>query len=87
MGELRGGVIGARLGDMQLSQPTAPLRGLRANHESEIDPEKLTVRGLPFVRPNFAEREEINRIIMDGFAGAMVRRGWYAAAPPNRGRP
>src|SRR5260370_17404228 len=33
--------------------------------ESEIYPEKLTTRGVEYVRPNPAEREEINRIIMD----------------------
>ncbi len=32
---------------------------------SEIYPEKLTARGVEYVRPNSAEREEINRIIMD----------------------
>ncbi len=33
--------------------------------ESEVYPEKLAARGLDFVRPTLAEREEINRIIMD----------------------
>jgi aspartate racemase len=33
--------------------------------ESELYPEKLTARGLEYVRPTTAEREEINRIIMD----------------------
>jgi aspartate racemase len=33
--------------------------------QSEIYPEKLSARGLQYVRPNNAEREEINRIIMD----------------------
>ena len=33
--------------------------------ESEIYPEKLTARGLDYLRPTPAEREEINRIIMD----------------------
>jgi len=33
--------------------------------ESELYPEKLTARGLEYVRPNSAEREEMNRIIMD----------------------
>ncbi len=41
------------------------LSGTRWLVESEIYPEKLTARGLGFVRPNPAEREEINRIIMD----------------------
>ncbi len=33
--------------------------------ESEVYPEKLSARGLAFVRPPRAEREECNRIIMD----------------------
>src|SRR2546423_5541881 len=33
--------------------------------ESEVYPAKLRARGLEYVRPNAAEREEINRIIMD----------------------
>ncbi len=41
------------------------LTGTRWLVESEIYPEKLTARGLEFVRPNPAEREAINRIIMD----------------------
>ena len=41
------------------------LTGTRWLVESEIYPEKLTARGLEYVRPDAAEREEINRIIMD----------------------
>src|ERR1700685_4344584 len=41
------------------------LTGTRYLVESEVYPEKLSARGLQFVRPNSAEREEINRIIMD----------------------
>ena len=41
------------------------LSGTRWLVESEIYPEKLTARGVGFVRPRPAEREEINRIIMD----------------------
>ena len=41
------------------------LTGTRWLVESEIYPEKLTARGLEHVRPTPAEREEINRIIMD----------------------
>jgi aspartate racemase len=33
--------------------------------ESDVYPEKLAARGLEVVRPTVAEREEINRIIMD----------------------
>lgn len=41
------------------------LLGTRWLVESDVYPEKLTARGLAYVRPNAAEREEINRIIMD----------------------
>ena len=41
------------------------LTGTRWLVESEIYPEKLTVRGLEYLRPSDAQREEINRIIMD----------------------
>jgi aspartate racemase len=41
------------------------LTGTRWLVESEIYPEKLTARGLAYTRPGAAEREEINRIIMD----------------------
>jgi aspartate racemase len=41
------------------------LTGTRWLVESEIYPEKLTARGLDYRRPNAAERQEINRIIMD----------------------
>ncbi len=41
------------------------LIGTRWLVESEVYPEKLKAQGLETVRPNTAEREEINRIIMD----------------------
>jgi aspartate racemase len=41
------------------------LTGTRWLVESEVYPEKLTARGLAYLRPNAAEREEINRIIVD----------------------
>ena len=41
------------------------LTGTRWLVESEVYPEKLIARGLEFVRPDTAEREEINRITMD----------------------
>jgi len=41
------------------------LTGTRWLVESEVYPEKLNARGLDFLRPDTAEREEINRIIMD----------------------
>ena len=33
--------------------------------ESEVYPQKLTARGLEFLRPTAQEREQINRFIMD----------------------
>jgi len=41
------------------------LTGTRYLVESEVYPEKLAARGLQYVRPEAAEREEINRIIFD----------------------
>ena len=41
------------------------LTGTRWLVESEVYPEKLTARGLTYMRPDSAEREEINRIIME----------------------
>ena len=41
------------------------LTGTRWLVDSEIYPEKLTARGVEYVRPNTGEREEINRIIFD----------------------
>jgi len=41
------------------------LTGTRWLVESEVYPEKLAARALGFVRPTAAEREEINRIIME----------------------
>jgi len=41
------------------------ITGTRWLVESEIYPEKLTARGLEYLRPTAAERDEINRIIMD----------------------
>jgi len=41
------------------------LTGTRWLVESEVYPEKLAARGLAYLRPATAEREEINRIIMD----------------------
>jgi aspartate racemase len=41
------------------------LTGTRWLVESEVYPGKLAPRGLEYVRPSAAEREEINRIIMD----------------------
>jgi aspartate racemase len=41
------------------------LTGTRWLVDSEVYPEKLSARGLAYVRPEKAEREEINRFIMD----------------------
>ena len=41
------------------------LTGTRWLVASEVYPEKLAARGLKYVRPNEADREEISRIIMD----------------------
>ena len=41
------------------------ITGTRYLVESEVYPDKLGARGLEFVRPDAAEREEIDRIIMD----------------------
>ncbi len=41
------------------------LIGTRYLVESDVYPEKLKARGLEYLRPNPAEREEMNRIIME----------------------
>ena len=41
------------------------LLGTRWLVDSEVYPQKLEARGLQFVRPDVADRDEINRIIMD----------------------
>jgi len=41
------------------------ITGTRWLVESEVYPEKLVARGIPYVRPNADERTEMNRIIMD----------------------
>ncbi|MGF1612228.1 MAG: aspartate/glutamate racemase family protein [Kiloniellales bacterium] len=49
------------------------LIGTRWLVESEIYPEKLTARGLDYLRPSAAEREEINHIIMDELVYAVFK--------------
>ncbi|OFX05606.1 MAG: aspartate racemase [Alphaproteobacteria bacterium RIFCSPHIGHO2_12_FULL_66_14] len=44
---------------------TVGITGTRWLVDSEVYPEKLAARGLKFVRPSAAERDECNRIIMD----------------------
>jgi aspartate racemase len=41
------------------------ITGTRWLTNSEVYPDKLTARGLQYLRPTDAERDEINRIIMD----------------------
>ena len=41
------------------------LTGTRWLVESEVYPERLTARGLEFVRPDAGEAEELNRMVMD----------------------
>jgi aspartate racemase len=49
------------------------LLGTRWLVESEVYPAKLTAAGLESVRPNAADREEINRIIMDELVYGVFR--------------
>ena len=49
------------------------LTGTRWLIESEVYPEKLVARGLTYARPNTAEREEINRIIMGELVYGVFR--------------
>src|SRR5437899_1703599 len=49
------------------------LTGTRWLVESEVYPEKLTARGVGYVRPNRAECEEINRIIMEELVYAVFK--------------
>jgi aspartate racemase len=49
------------------------LTGTRWLVESDVYPEKLTARGLTFVRPGAADREEINRIIFDELVNGVFK--------------
>jgi len=49
------------------------LTGTRWLVDSEVYPEKVTARGLKFIRPNAAERDEINRIIMDELVNGLFK--------------
>lgn len=49
------------------------LTGTRWLVESEVYPEKLAARGLEFVRPTAAEREDISRIIMEELVYGVFR--------------
>ncbi|MGH8832932.1 MAG: aspartate/glutamate racemase family protein, partial [Polaromonas sp.] len=47
--------------------------GTRWLVDSEVYPDKLTARGLAYVRPSHVEREEINRIIMDELVCGVIK--------------
>ena len=49
------------------------LLGTRWLVENDVYPEKLSGRGLDYVRPDVAEREELNRIIMDELVCAAFK--------------
>ncbi len=49
------------------------LTGTRYLVESEVYPERLKARGIEYVRPNTAEREEMNRIIMEELVYGVVK--------------
>jgi aspartate racemase len=49
------------------------LTGTKYLVESEVYPEKLTARGLEYVRPSKEEREEINRIIFDELVYGVLK--------------
>lgn len=50
------------------------LTGTRWLVDSEVYPDKLAARGLKYLRPNEAERAEINRIIMDELVYGVFKR-------------
>ena len=62
------------------------LTGTRWLVESEVYPERLTARGIGFLRPTAEEREEINRIIMDELVCSVFRPGSVAALQRTIGR-
>jgi aspartate racemase len=55
------------------------LLGTRWLVESEVYPEKLAARGLDYLRPDSAEREEINRIIMEELVYGVFKAEGIAA--------
>jgi len=54
------------------------LTGTRWLVESDVYPEKLTARGLDYVRPTPEERDEINRIIMSELVNGVLTRAAIA---------
>jgi aspartate racemase len=55
------------------------LTGTRWLVESEVYPQQLAARGIAFLRPDPAEREEINRIIMDELVCGVFKPDSIAA--------
>jgi aspartate racemase len=49
------------------------MTGTRWLVQSEVYPDKLTARNLNYLRPTAAEREEINRIIMDELVNGLFK--------------
>jgi aspartate racemase len=49
------------------------LTGTRWLVDSEVYPDKLAARGLAYVRPDTADRDEVNRIIMDELVRGVLR--------------
>ena len=49
------------------------LTGTRWLVDSEVYPDKLAARSLAYVRPDTAERDEVNRIIMDELVCGVIR--------------
>lgn len=64
-------VVAAQAGERGFQR--VALTGTRWLVESDVYPAKLRERGLDFVRPQPAEREEINRIIMDELVYGLVK--------------
>lgn len=62
------------------------LTGTRWLVESDVYPGKLAARGLEFVRPERAEREEISRIIMEELVYGVFRPGAVACFQDVMGR-
>jgi aspartate racemase len=49
------------------------ITGTRWLTDSEVYPQKLSARGLEWIRPTIAERDEINRIIMDELVRGLFK--------------
>jgi aspartate racemase len=62
------------------------ITGTRWLVDSEVYPEKLAARGLDYVRPTDAERDAINRIIMDDLTYGIIRPEAIAAFQAMIGR-